>query len=136
MRRTLLSILLVLFSFNPWFFLQNSQSVHAKTLGVCTTIPAKFRGNWYSHGHRMTIKANSISGWRMLTTRGKVYRLTSRQSIHMKPSNKVIYIWNQGKRLEMAPRGWQANGFWIVRRNGKRCLLMQEGADIIPYYKR
>ena len=72
----------------------------------------------------------------MLTTRGKVYRLTSRQSIHMKPSNKVIYIWNQGKRLEMAPRGWQANGFWIVRRNGKRCLLMQEGADIIPYYKR
>ena len=58
----------------------------------------------------------------MLTTRGKVYRLTSRQSIHMKPSNKVIYIWNQGKRLEMAPRGWQANGFWIVRRNGKMLI--------------
>ena len=96
MRRKLLSILLVLFSFNTWFFLQNSQSVHAKTLGVRTTIPAKFRGNWYSHSHRMTITANSISGWRMLTTRGKVYRLTSRQSIHMKPSNKVIY----SKRLK------------------------------------
>lgn len=40
MRRKLLSILLVLFSFNTWFFLQNSQSVHAKTLGVCT-IPWK-----------------------------------------------------------------------------------------------
>lgn len=136
MRKKILSILLVLFSFNAWFFLQSSQPVHAKTLGVRTTIPAKFRGNWYWHGHRMKITSNSISGWDMIATRGKVYRLTSRQSIHMKPSNKVIYIWNEGQRLEMAPRGWQANGFWIVRRNGRRYLLMQEGADIIPYYKR
>lgn len=136
MRKKLLSILLILFSFSTWCFLQSSQPVHAKTLGVRTTIPAKFRGNWYWHGHRMKITSNSISGWGMIATRGKVYRLTSRQSIHMKPSNKVIYIWNEGQRLEMAPRGWQANGFWIVRRNGRRCLLMQEGADIIPYYKR
>lgn len=47
MRKKILSILLVLFSFNAWFFLQSSQPVHAKTLGVRTTIPAKFRGNWY-----------------------------------------------------------------------------------------
>ena len=105
MRKKILSILLVLFSFNAWFFLQSSQPVHAKTLGVRTTIPAKFRGNWYWHGHSMKITSNSISGWGMITTRGKVYRLTSRQSIHMKPSNKVIYIWNEGQRLEMAPRG-------------------------------
>lgn len=135
MRKKLLSILLILFSFNTWFFLQNSQPVHAKTLGTRTTIPARFRGNWYSHGHRMTITANSLSGWRMLTTQGKVYRLTQKQSDHMKPSNHVIYIWNQGNRLEFAPRGWQANGFWIVRRNGRKCLLMQEGASIISYYK-
>ena len=83
----------------------------------------------------MTITANSISGWGMITTRGKVYRITLKQSDYMKPSNHVIYIWNQGNRLEFAPRGWQANGFWIVRRNGRKCLPIQEGASIIPYYK-
>lgn len=35
----------------------------------------------------------------------------------------------------MAPRGWQANEFQIVRRNGRKCLLMYEVASIIPYYK-
>ena len=84
MRKKILSILLVLFSFNAWFFLQSSQPVHAKTLGV--------RGNWYWHGHRMKITSNSISGWDMITTRGKVYRITLKQSDYMKPSNKIIYI--------------------------------------------
>ena len=92
MRKKILSILLVLFSFNAWFFLQSSQPVHAKTLGVRTTIPAKSRGNWYWNGHRMKITYNSISGWDMITTRGKVYRITLKQSDYMKPSNKIIYI--------------------------------------------
>ena len=92
MRKKILSILLVLFSFNAWFFLQSSQPVHAKTLGVRTTIPAKFRGNWYSQRHRMKITSNSISGWDMITTRGKVYRITLKKSDYMKPSNKIIYI--------------------------------------------
>lgn len=135
MRIKLLSILLVLFSFSTWCFLQSSQPVHAKTLGVRTTIPAKFRGNWYWHGHRMKITSNSISGWGMITTRGKVYRITLKQSDYMRPSNKIIYIWNYGKKLDMAPRGWQANEFQIVRKNGRKCLLMYEGASIIPYYK-
>ncbi len=58
----LLSLLLILFSFNTWFFVQDSQPVHAKALGTRTTIPARFRGIWYSHDHRMTITANSLSG--------------------------------------------------------------------------
>lgn len=40
----------------------------------------------------------------MITTRGKVYRITLKQSDYMKPSNKIIYIWNYGKKLEIAPR--------------------------------
>ena len=63
----------------------------------------------------------------MITTRGKVYRITLKQSDYMKPSNKIIYIWNYGKKLDMAPRGWQANKFQIVRKNGRKCLLMYEG---------
>ena len=136
MRKKILSILLVLFSFNAWFFLQSSQPVHAKTLGVRTTIPAKFRGNWYWHGHRMKITSNSISGWDMITTRGKVYRITLKQSDYMKPSNKIIYIQNYGQKLEIAPRGGQANEFKKKRKNGRKCLLMYEDASVIPYYKR
>lgn len=40
----------------------------------------------------MKITFNSISGWDIITTRGKVYRITLKQSDYMKPSNKIIYI--------------------------------------------
>lgn len=53
MRKKILSILLVLFSFNAWFFLQSSQPVHAKTLGVRTTL---FQQNFVEIGIGMVIE--------------------------------------------------------------------------------